>query len=160
MYVGKSPSDDMKVPDQYHGVAVDGDGVVRGVGNDEELRRAEEMFRRGYVFESDADAGTDSEPEMKAEVDNAENTAGPEPRGSADAAYSDADAAHASPTSPASPAVSASAKPAQKKTGGLLSELFGRISSEDIILIGLIIILFGSGADDELLIMLAVLLIC
>ena len=155
MYVGKSPSDDMKVPDQYHGVAVDGDGVVRGVGNDEELRRAEEMFRRGYVFESDADAGTDSEPEMKAEVDNAENTAGP--RGSADAVQSDADAAPASPTSPAA---AVSARPAPKKTGGLLSELFGRISSEDIILIGLIIILFGSGADDELLIMLAVLLIC
>ena len=142
MYVGKSPSDDMKVPDQYHGVAVDGDGVVRGVGNDEELRRAEEMFRRGYVFESDADAGTESEPESKAEVDNAENVKTTGPRGSADAVHSDADAAHAAPTSPASPAAAVSA------------------SSEDIILIGLIIILFGSGADDELLIMLAVLLIC
>ena len=154
MYVGKSPSDDMKVPDQYHGVAVDGDGVVRGVGNDEELRRAEEMFRRGYVFESDADAVSDSEPETKAEPDNAEDTT--DSRGSADAIHSDADAIHASHAE----AVSASAKPASKKTGGLLSELFGRISSEDIILIGLIIILFGSGADDELLIMLAVLLIC
>lgn len=156
MYVGKSPSDDMKVPDQYHGVAVDGDGVVRGVGNDEELRRAEEMFRRGYVFESDADTGADSVPEIKAEPDNDENEKTTEPHDSADAAHSDADAA---PTSPAA-AVSASARPAPKKTGGLLSELFGRISSEDIILIGLIIILFGSGADDELLIMLAVLLIC
>ncbi len=152
MYVGKSPSDDMKVPDQYHGVAVDGDGVVRGVGNDEELRRAEEMFRRGYVFESDADAGAESVPEIKSEPDNAENTAGP--RGSADAVHNNADAP------PASPAEAVSARPAPKKTGGLLSELFGRISSEDIILIGLIIILFGSGADDELLIMLAVLLIC
>lgn len=159
MYVGKSPSDDMKVPDQYHGVAVDGDGVVRGVGNDEELRRAEEMFRRGYVFESDADTGEESEPESKAEPDNAENEKTTEPRDSADAVHNDADTAHASPTSPAE-AVSASAKPALKKTGGLLSDLFGRISSEDIILIGLIIILFGSGADDELLIMLAVLLIC
>ena len=156
MYVGKSPSDDMKVPDQYHGVAVDGDGVVRGVGNDEELRRAEEMFRRGYVFESDADTGTDSEPEMKVEPDNAENEKTTEPRGSANTSHNDADVTPASPAA----AVSASAKPAPKKTGGLLSELFGRISSEDIILIGLIIILFGSGADDELLIMLAVLLIC
>lgn len=154
MYVGKSPSDDMKVPDQYHGVAVDGDGVVRGVGNDEELRRAEEMFRRGYVFESDADAVSDSEPETKAEPDNAEDTT--DSRGSANTSHNDADVTPASPAA----AVSASAKPAQKKTGGLLSELFGRISSEDIILIGLIIILFGSGADDELLIMLAVLLIC
>lgn len=49
---------------------------------------------------------------------------------------------------------------AQKKRNGYLSEFFGGIKTEQIIIIGLILILWESRADDELLIMLAILLFC
>lgn len=59
VYVGKKgdevpPEDEMRIPPKYSGNAFGTDGVRRSYDVDgEALRHAEELFRRGYVFEDE-----------------------------------------------------------------------------------------------------------
>ncbi len=154
VYVGKSKeavpdestatdemSDGMKLPPEYRGTRFDRNGEIRSYEEDgDALRHAEELFRRGYVFEEAA--GRENAPEP---------------------GTNKGEAVEAS----ASPAAAAHAKPRQspRKEGppsirGALSGLLGSISTEEILIGAIILMLLVNGADDELLIMLVILLFC
>ena len=179
MYVGKKGSvhsgepedDDMKIPNRYNGIAFDSDGTPRDIlsgphydPDGEELRRAEELFRRGYVFEDQA-------PVQAADTAAEADTVADGPQTLNDAAHavhteSEPEAGSGGPQR-GEKSVAASSEPCapqknepQSGAGGLLSGLFGRITTEELLIGGLIVLLLSSGADDELLIMLVVLLFC
>lgn len=147
VYVGKkgdgapggviSPEDEMRIPREYSGNAFDADGAARNFDPDgEALRRAEEMFRRGYVFEDEAIHNDSAANETPATGDAPASQ--PEPPRSGDV--------HA-----------VSARPEKR---GMLGGLFGNISTEEILIGALIVMLLVNGGDDELLIMLVILLFC
>lgn len=170
------------VPSEYGGNAL---------RDPEALMRAEEAFRRGYVFEENrpdtknedlfnskngAESGDDEknaygEDEID-EINEINGTNGihnePSSAFAPEKAYGEAvkDGDENEGEIEKDPLRSDAKKDgeravfAQKKRNGYLSEIFGGIKMEQIIIIGLILILWESRADDELLIMLAILLFC
>lgn len=119
------------------------------------LSIAEEAFRRGYVF-----------GENNAEVQSDLSEQEPENSASTDSIPIEVSGLFGMPTeenaSQNEPSVAASATPiVSKESGeGLFSGLLRGITAEHIILVAAILILWDSRADDELLIMLAILLFC
>ena len=176
VYVGKNKSeyrdaaqeDDVKIPNRYSGIAFESDGTPRDIAkgprydpDGEELRHAEELFRRGYVFDDQMpEQYTDTDPE----ADTAEAAELPE----IDTVHTVSEpAAEAGEPKDTEPSAAASSKPQTQNRSepasglkGLLSGMFGRITTEELLIGGLIVLLLSSGADDELLVMLAVLLFC
>lgn len=158
VYIGKNggvpPEREMIIPNRYSGNAFDADGTRRdynasmgaavntNADTEAEARRhAEELFRRGYVFDDEAlqnGTGTASRADGAAEA-----------------------VARAVGTS----AKGRAARPEKRRAeasglSGILGGIFDRITTEDILLGALILMLYMNGADDELLIMLAILLFC
>lgn len=143
---------ELKIPEQYSGSALSRTDPekLELLSDKEALRHAEEVFRRGYVFEEQS---TVSEPSDTAVSANAAETELVETAGDVTA----------SPTA-ALPseevAAGGKARTLLPTGGGLLSGLIDSVKIEHIILIALIIILYDSKADDQLLIMLAILFFC
>ena len=119
------------------------------------LSIAEEAFRRGYVFgENTAEVQSDVSEQ---EPENTVTT------GSTDVEDTEEFSIPTEESSSANePSLMASATPiVSKESGeGFFSGLLRGITAEHIILIAAILILWDSRADDELLIMLAILLFC
>ena len=181
VYVGKKGSDagsrdDMRIPSQYNGNAFDADGMRRSYDPDgEALRHAEELFRRGYVFDEPTlhsvpePGGVRSEPQTNptARMPGRQH---PETAADDDAASGRLFDEHSAdePTSDESrdttEAVSAGLSrentSPRPQLRGMLGGIFDRITTEEILLGALILILFLNGSDDELLIMLVILLFC
>lgn len=165
------------VPSEYGGNAL---------RDPEALMRAEEAFRRGYVFE-------ENRPDIKnenlfnsengAEADDEKNAYGEDEINGTKGIHNEASSVFApekaygedikdddeneSENKNGNDPLRYDVKKdgdrtvfAQKKRYGYLSEIFGGIKTEQIIIIGLMLILWESRADDELLIMLAILLFC
>ncbi len=151
MYVGRGNDrdaadgreDEMRLPMQYHGVAFD---------TDEDLRRAEELFRRGYVFEEDNTAEAETENAAAAPTPETTPTA---PDRTDEKPNEEPAAQKSESAAPASAGVHSAAG-----IGGALSGILGKIGTEELLLGGLCVLLLMSGVDDELLIMLVVLLFC
>ena len=152
------------------------DNAETGVA-DEALRYAVEAFRRGYVF--DENKG-DEPPEYDAgnkrngaNSTDAESAVGVFARGKVNAS-GDKNVNQSLGRDigrKINPSVSSGLqnknqglrpqkKAAQEQTGGLLSGILSNISLETVLIGALIIMLWRDGTDDELLIMLAVLLLC
>ncbi len=130
---GRRRAEEIKIPEQYSGNAFQTDT--------EALAIAEEAFKRGYVFddssevekESTNDATAEANAEVAHEVEAKETFGVPKNEGGAVTVH--------------------------KRQGGL-SGILDRLTSENIILIALILILWDSKADDELLLMLIILFFC
>lgn len=142
---------DIKIPEQYSGNALaradTADETPREYKTDSEaLQRAEEAFRRGYVFE-EPNASADDAPAMIYDTPD-----GVHIPFKADFSERESDVSVAASVSPDKRSILSG--------GGLLSGILSGITLEHVILISLILILFDSKADDELLIMLAILFIC
>lgn len=129
---GRRRAEEIKIPEQYSGNAFSTDT--------EALAIAEEAFRRGYVFDS-GDSQTVAEEKIIEDAD-ADLTHETEAKETFGVSRSEGDAVTV-----------------HKRQGGL-SGLLDRLTSENIILIALILILWDSKADDELLLMLVILFFC
>ena len=153
VYVGKNGPD---------GGAFSADGEARPLDPDgEALRHAEELFRRGYVFE---DSGSDGEPaaERGGEAVPVSESAARQglaqsPPSQSQSPQSQSARSAQSPRSPQSPSAPAAARGSER---GLISELLGRITTEEILIGAIILILALNGTDDGLLLMLVILLFC
>lgn len=131
---GRRRAEEIKIPEQYSGNAFSTDT--------EALAIAEEAFRRGYVFDS-GDSQTVAEEKIIEDADaDADLTHETEAKETVGVSRSEGDAVTV-----------------HKRQGGL-SGLLDRLTSENIILIALILILWDSKADDELLLMLVILFFC
>ncbi len=147
MYIGARgdsgrSQDRVDLPEKYSGNAFTEDGVLR-VSDADALKRAEEAFRRGYVFEPDGDGDGCMEPESEGEAPPSEPT---------DIHTADRDAPAAS--------AAANGNVSVLRRSGVISELFKGITAEHIILLAAVFILWDSRADDELLLLLILLLFC
>ncbi len=162
VYVGKKGAgeevDDMRIPPKYSGSAFGADGEPRPYDPDgEALRHAEELFRRGYVFE---DRKIEPPPEAvnTAEAERVAESVKEEP------VHTAARAENTPPESVKSsaPGTDRGAAPASSagRERGILAELFGRITTDEILIGAIILILALNGTDDSLLIMLVILLFC
>ena len=179
VYVGKrgeeTPREDdggMRVPPRYSGNAFFADGARRTYDPDgEALRHAEELFRRGYVF----DEIKESAPavESAAEADTSATEAENEVRAPAREDYIEPPKFGEKPKTPTpatSETMSAPPEESNKSTpsaarpreqpGGILTGILQRITTEDILIGSIALILALNGSDDELLIMLVILLFC
>ncbi len=135
---GRRRAGEIKIPESYAGNAFSDIGVGDGQNTDA-LRTAEEAFRRGYVFE---EANVPDEGDVPEAADEA---AVPSVTVTQDAV-------------PVSVHKNARAVP-ERRVGGL-SGILDRLTTENIILIALILVLWDSKADDELLLMLVILFLC
>lgn len=144
---GRRRSGDIKIPEKYAGTAL-ADAKSTYETDADALRTAEEAFRRGYVFEE-----TKMPTEEASEV-LAEETQGPVSE-SPDASET---ALYASAEPQAVPAALHKNILPQRRGG--LAGILDRLTSENIILIALILVLWDSKADDELLLMLVILFLC
>lgn len=160
VYVGKKGAgedvDDMRIPPKYSGSAFGADGEPRPYDPDgEALRHAEELFRRGYVFE---DKKIEPPPEA------AEAAAEKEAERTEEPVHTAARAENTPPESVKSsaPGQDRGAAPASSagRERGILAELLGRITTDEILIGAIILILALNGTDDSLLIMLVILLFC
>ncbi len=135
----------IKIPDKYAGNAFSDKGYE---SDPEALRTAEEAFMRGYVFDEQKLPGPPLEEAPVADAQTAETE-----KTDTDVGVPFEEAA-----------VSASARvnemSPKSERSGRLSELIKLLTSENVILIGLILVLWNREADDELLIMLIILLFC
>ncbi len=131
--VGRRRAEEISIPERYSGNAFP--GQTENLRSDSgALEEAEAAFKRGYVFE-DNTIESESEPQavsIETEVSAVQTSA------------------------PESEAITVHKKAAPKRQGGL----FDRLTNENIILIALILILWDSKADDELLLMLIILFFC
>lgn len=162
VYVGKKGSengseDDVKIPSQYSGNAFDADGTRKSYGPEEKaeaLRHAEELFRRGYVF--DEGVRSDDAPPSPFGAPSV-----PPPSGFMSEPESARTPVSAPPKQPLTDERTESRRPPQKRPQErALGGIFDRITTEDILIGAIILMLLMSGSDDELLIMLAILLFC
>ena len=163
----------MKLPPEYRGTAFDRNGEPRAYGengnaapdglNDpngghgDPLRHAEELFRRGYVF--------DDENVPSTAAGSAVGTASAVRANSGDSAAraDDRERGRDAPPTADRPVSAAEKKRGDAKTGvlgNLFSGLFGSIGAEEILIGAIILMLLVNGGDDELLIMLVILLFC
>ncbi len=138
----------IKIPDKYAGNAFP-EGAY--VSDPEALATAEEAFSRGYVFEK-----TDEYSETAELSDPTYDTYSVLPeldRSSAE-----------TPETFSEPAVTSSVHKneitSENRERGRLSGLFEKLTSENIILLGLILVLWSAESDDELLLMLIILFFC
>lgn len=144
---GRRRAGDIKIPEQYAGNAFsDVNSVYRS--DAEALEKAEEAFRRGYVFE-------ETKPK---EINAAAVSEDRQAEGTDDAVPTDRNTADAEAAATVS--VHKSVPPAPKRKRDGISGLFDKLTSENIILIALILVLWDSKADDELLLMLIILFLC
>ncbi len=162
VYVGKKgvdaePDASMKLPEKYSGNAFDENGVKRDYDPDGTLlKNAEEFYRRGYVFDGEQNDSTEVSataedsyhevPVSQAPAENARKEVG-------DSKEVEKESVPASGKAQSSPARGSSIV-------GQLGGILGKISTEDILLGALILMLYINGTDEELLIMLAILLFC
>ena len=148
----------MKLPPEYTGTRFDKNGEVRGYEEDgEALRRAEELFRRGYVFEGEAAEGGIENSGAEERPATSENRAQPPADEAGGAKKANEAKEAAARPQPNHPKRRDNAPPTVR---GALSGLFGMISAEEILIGAIILMLLVNGADDELLIMLVILLFC
>ncbi len=149
-------ADNMKLPPEYRGTAFDRNGELRtyadmGDGGDP-LRHAEELFRRGYVFE-DANSPDAETADSAARADRGDRV----DRGDSAVRADERRGAEADVP------VSASGTKRDKaagNAGSLLSGILGSIGAEEILIGAIILMLLVNGGDDGLLIMLVILLFC
>ena len=149
--VGNAEPERFTVPAEYDGNAL---------RTPEALARAEEAFRRGYVFDENDITTVAEEKTVNAdEKVSVSEEIHTEPSAAVDAVAEISDVNDESITAPSEPSVTAAAMTEPSKEG-VISGLFHSIKTEHIIIIAAILILWDSRADDELLIMLAILLFC
>lgn len=130
---GRRRAEEIKIPEQYSGNAFPTDT--------EALAIAEEAFKRGYVFDDSSEVERENTDDTIAEA-NVDITHEVEARDTFGVSKSEGGAVTV-----------------HKRQGGL-SGILDRLTSENIILIALILILWDSKADDELLLMLVILFFC
>lgn len=174
VYVGKNNDDGMRIPNRYSGNAFEPDGTLRSFEGDAR-RHAEELFRRGYVFEEDApdqrDAASQNTAQTSDAVDAGVRAAQYEHTETNGGNISNESAVRGESASVdgRSGVIGVSARGSQPRSetagigrarGGLLGAIFDKITSEEILLGAVILMLLLNGADDELLIMLVILLFC
>ncbi len=148
---GNKNRGELKIPEQYSGSALSRTDPLKLelLSEKDALRHAEEVFQRGYVFE---------EGKTEAEFSDASV-----PAASAAESLDSVKEVMVSPSSAPlaeEVAVSGKAHTLLPTGGGLLSGLIESVKIEHIILIALILILYDSKADDQLLVMLAILFFC
>lgn len=136
---GRRRTEEIKIPEQYSGNAFPTDT--------EALAIAEEAFRRGYVFDN-AESRETVEDGIAENVENTDNV-------EKSAANTDADFTDKIEVKE----TMGDAVAVHKRQGGLPG-ILDRLTTENIILIALILILWDSKADDELLLMLVILFFC
>lgn len=155
MYIGTNGKEEIHIPDEYSGIAfavrddkatdaatdaapAEANAAANTEAADAAISEAEQMFRRGYVFDRRESGETH------------------------DGTISDVPAA-AAPDITASANVRETHSPPQKKSGGALDAVLGiikDISTDEIIIAALIVLLFLNGGDDLLMLMLVILLFC
>ncbi len=133
----------VNLPEKYSGNAFTDDGVLR-VTDEEALKRAEEAFKRGYVFEKTDDAAAATEETGASEKTDHVAT----------------EAVHISEAAETVPNADVPASAVSIRSGGVLSGIFNGITMEHIVLLAAILILWDSRADDELLLFLLILFFC
>jgi hypothetical protein len=160
---------DVRIPDAYSGNAIPRTNIAQ-MTDEEALRTAEESFRRGYVFEDmrrpespgkllhNFDIGSDSDREDDTTQEAVSKALSSEDVGSSSGGETIAAMrGHKPPPPPSKPVHTHHPHPHPGRPG-FLKHL--NIGTEELIIVGIILLLLWNGADIDLIIMLAAILFC